>query len=124
MPIGLLNQTCTVYRPSESAVVFGRPVGEGQTLAVVKTGLKCRLDFTYLFGSRMERATEEYIDRTSGVLFIKNRDVNVRDIIIMDESGYNSDQYEVDFIQPAAGFDKISHYEVIVRKRDNPYTLP
>lgn len=123
MVVGLLNQTCTVYRPAESTVVFGRPVGEGQTLSAAHTDVKCRLDFTYLFGSRMERATEEFAERTSGVLFVKQDVIRPRDIIVMDDPAYHSDQYEVEFIQPTVGFGKVSHFEIVVKKRDNPYTI-
>lgn len=122
--IGLLSQTCTAYQLKETKTVFGRPVGEGLELEEIKSGLKCRLDFTFLFGSRVERVTEEYVERTHGVLFVKENVLKARNVIVMDDPAYNSDQYEVEFVQPVVGFNKVQHFEVVVRRRDNPYALP
>lgn len=126
MPIGLLVQQCSIYRPSsQETKVYGRPTGQGVVLTLVSSNVRCRLDFAFLRGSREEAAAEEYVSRNRGLLNVDpSVDILERDIVVMDDAAYRSAQFEVEFVDAVVDGRGISHFEVTIAKRDNPYTFP
>ena len=128
----LLVQTCKIYRPQHGSKLPEGIEGPDYLERVTQPEVRCRLDFSFQFQSRVEVSEEELIGRNSGMLFLlPSTLINNRDVVVVDTDGYlpssekvYQEQYDVEYIDPVLDSQGVHHLEAVVSLRDNPLELP